>query len=102
MKQSNCVGSILLVSMAERVTGHSFLIFAGRVRSFIADYGVPLMVVVWTALSFTVPSKLPSGVPRRLFAPLAWESTSLHHWTVIKVINLNITLSHIIPVLDFL
>ncbi|XP_028779110.1 boron transporter 4-like [Neltuma alba] len=60
------------------------VICTGKLRSFLADYGVPLMVVVWTALSFTVPSKLPSGVPRRLFAPLAWESSSLHHWTVIK------------------
>ncbi|XP_031282268.1 boron transporter 4-like [Pistacia vera] len=56
----------------------------GWLRSFIADYGVPLMVVVWTALSFTVPSKVPSGVPRRLFSPLPRESASLDHWTVIK------------------
>ncbi|XVE89006.1 hypothetical protein DITRI_Ditri19aG0115600 [Diplodiscus trichospermus] len=56
----------------------------GWFRSFIADYGVPLMVVVWTALSFSIPSKVPSGVPRRLFSPLPWESASLEHWTVIK------------------
>ncbi|KAL4366304.1 hypothetical protein GQ457_05G035110 [Hibiscus cannabinus] len=57
----------------------------GWFRSFIADYGVPLMVVVWTAMSFSVPSKVPSGVPRRLFSPMPWESASLQHWTVIKV-----------------
>ncbi|KAI3501329.1 hypothetical protein L1887_29195 [Cichorium endivia] len=56
----------------------------GRLRSFIADYGVPLMVVVWTAVSFSGPSKIPSGVPRRLFSPLLWESESTYHWTVIK------------------
>ncbi|KAJ6942563.1 boron transporter 4-like [Populus alba x Populus x berolinensis] len=56
----------------------------GWFRSFIADYGVPFMVVVWTALSFSIPSKVPSGVPRKLFSPLPWESASLHHWTVIK------------------
>ncbi|XP_076946020.1 boron transporter 4-like [Bidens hawaiensis] len=56
----------------------------GRLRSFIADYGVPLMVVTWTAISFSVPSKIPSGVPRRLFSPLLWESESTSHWTVIK------------------
>ncbi|KAA8540457.1 hypothetical protein F0562_024624 [Nyssa sinensis] len=56
----------------------------GWLRSFIADYGVPLMVIVWTALSFSVPSKVPSGVPRRLYSPLPWESASLYHWTVIK------------------
>ncbi|OWM86679.1 hypothetical protein CDL15_Pgr015715 [Punica granatum] len=47
-------------------------------------YGVPLMVLSWTALSFTVPRKVPDGVPRRLFCPLPWESASLYHWTVIK------------------
>ncbi|KAK2651496.1 hypothetical protein Ddye_011352 [Dipteronia dyeriana] len=56
----------------------------GRIRSVIADYGVPLMVVVWTALSFSIPKTVPSGVPRRLFSPLPWESASLDHWTVIK------------------
>ncbi|KAL8139413.1 hypothetical protein V2J09_005434 [Rumex salicifolius] len=56
----------------------------GSIRSFIADYGVPLMVVVWTVLSFSVPPKVPSGVPRRLFSPLPWQSPSLEHWTVIK------------------
>lgn len=43
------------------------------------------MVLVWTALSFSVPNKVPSGVPRRLQSPLAWQPTSLHHWTVVKV-----------------
>ncbi|KAJ4830514.1 Boron transporter 4 [Turnera subulata] len=56
----------------------------GRIRSFIADYGVPLMVVVWTALQFTIPGKVPLGVPRRLFSPLPWQPASSHHWTVIK------------------
>ncbi|KAJ8560053.1 hypothetical protein K7X08_004111 [Anisodus acutangulus] len=56
----------------------------GWFRSFVADYGVPLMVLVWSALSYSVPSKVPSGVPRRLFSPLPWESPSSYHWTVIK------------------
>nr|XP_009786677.1 PREDICTED: boron transporter 4-like isoform X3 [Nicotiana sylvestris] len=56
----------------------------GWFRSFVADYGVPLMVLVWSTLSFMVPGKLPSGVPRRLYSPLPWESTSLYHWIVIK------------------
>ncbi|PQQ21277.1 boron transporter 4 [Prunus yedoensis var. nudiflora] len=56
----------------------------GWFRSFIADYGVPLMVLLWTALSFSVPRNVPSDIPRRLYSPLAWESASLHHWTVMK------------------
>ncbi|CAO2815314.1 unnamed protein product [Amaranthus hypochondriacus] len=55
-----------------------------RVRSFIADYGVPLMVVVWTAVSFSVPNGVPEGVPRRLYSPLPWQAESLYHWTVVK------------------
>ncbi|KAK4374742.1 hypothetical protein RND71_005419 [Anisodus tanguticus] len=54
------------------------------VQKFIADYGVPLVVLVWSALTYSVPSKVPSGVPRRLFSPLPWESASSHHWTVIQ------------------
>ncbi|GLT80501.1 hypothetical protein SLA2020_519380 [Shorea laevis] len=56
----------------------------GWLRGFIADYGVPLMVLLWTALSYSVPHKVPSGVPRRLFSSLPWEPESLYHWTVVK------------------
>ncbi|XP_054784349.1 boron transporter 4-like [Prosopis cineraria] len=74
----------LVFSSLKTRKARSWFCGTGKLRSFIADYGVPLMVVVWTALSFTVPSKLPSGVPRRLFSPLVWESTSIYHWTVVK------------------
>ncbi|BAT78191.1 hypothetical protein VIGAN_02083900 [Vigna angularis var. angularis] len=56
----------------------------GWLRGFIADYGIPLMVVLWTALSYAVPRKVPDGIPRRLFSPLPWEPESLYHWTVVK------------------
>ncbi|KAL4583959.1 hypothetical protein LXL04_008547 [Taraxacum kok-saghyz] len=74
---------LLYTAMKSR-KARSWWFGTGRLRSFIADYGVPLMVVVWTAVSFSVPSKIPSGVPRRLFSPLLWESESRYHWTVIK------------------
>ncbi|TYH50678.1 hypothetical protein ES332_D10G222600v1 [Gossypium tomentosum] len=56
----------------------------GWIRGFLADYGVPLVILCWTALSYMIPGQVSSGVPRRLFCPLLWESESLHHWTVIK------------------
>lgn len=59
----------------------------GWFRGFIAEYGVPLMVLCWSALSYAVPGKVPDGVPRRLFCPFPWESASLYHWTVIKVLD---------------
>ncbi|KAK1411742.1 hypothetical protein QVD17_32437 [Tagetes erecta] len=57
----------------------------GWLRGLIADYGVPLMVMVWTALSYAKPREVPREVPRRLYCPLPWEAGSLSHWTVIKV-----------------
>ncbi|XVE54361.1 hypothetical protein DITRI_Ditri03aG0074600 [Diplodiscus trichospermus] len=56
----------------------------GWFLSFIADYGVPLMVIAWSAMSFAVPGEVPTGVPRRLVSPLPWEPASLEHWTVMK------------------
>lgn len=56
----------------------------GWLRGFVADYGVPLMVIFWTALSFSLPSKVPNGVPRRLYCPLPSGYASLYHWTVVK------------------
>ncbi|KAG5244345.1 boron transporter [Salix suchowensis] len=56
----------------------------GWLRGFIADYGVPLMVLLWTALSYAGPRKVPSGIPRRVHVPLLWDSESLEHWTVIN------------------
>jgi len=69
----------------------TFLIFfvafnAGWMRAIVADYGIPLMVLLWTGLSYTVPNKVPSSVPRRLVCPLPWEPASLYHWTVIMVL----------------
>lgn len=69
----------LLYTALKSRRARSWLYGTGWLRSFIADYGVPFLVVVWTCVSFSVPSKIPSEIPRRLVAPLAWESTSLHH-----------------------
>ncbi|XP_073130174.1 boron transporter 4-like [Henckelia pumila] len=74
----------LLITALMSRKARSWRYGTGWFRSFIADYGVPLMVVAWTLLSYSVPREVPSGVPRRLFCPLPWESKSLYHWTVAK------------------
>ncbi|KAK9141626.1 hypothetical protein Syun_011026 [Stephania yunnanensis] len=74
---------VLCTSLKSR-RARSWLYGTGWLRSFIADYGVPLMVLVWSALSFGVPGNIPSGVPRRLVTPLPWDNASIYHWTVIK------------------
>jgi hypothetical protein len=40
-------------------------------RGFLADYGAPLMVVVWTGLSFALQGV--AGVPRRVETPNTWQ-----------------------------
>ncbi|XP_022843919.1 boron transporter 4-like [Olea europaea var. sylvestris] len=74
---------LLYTSLKSR-RARSWCYGTGWLRGFIADYGVPLMVLVWTAMSFVTPDNLPSGIPRRPLIPLPWESISVYHWTVIK------------------
>ncbi|KAL8054262.1 hypothetical protein ABFX02_05G126300 [Erythranthe guttata] len=51
---------VLITALKSR-EARSWRYGTGTFRSFIADYGVPLMIVVWTALSYSVPSNIPSG-----------------------------------------
>ncbi|KAK7311859.1 hypothetical protein RJT34_10281 [Clitoria ternatea] len=74
----------VLVGALKSRRARTWLYGTGRLRGFIADYGVPMMVVLWTALSYCVPNQVPDSVPRRLYSPLPWEPASLYHWTVVK------------------
>ncbi|KDP31090.1 hypothetical protein JCGZ_11466 [Jatropha curcas] len=65
-------------------TARSWRYGTGWLRGFIADYGVPLMVLVWTAVSYIPVKDVPRGVPRRLFSPNPWSSGAYSNWTVIK------------------
>ncbi|RZC08138.1 putative boron transporter 2 isoform B [Glycine soja] len=56
----------------------------GWLRGFIADYGVPLMVLVWTAVSYIPVNEVPKGIPRRLFSPNPWSPGAYSNWTVVK------------------
>ncbi|GAA0150414.1 secondary carrier transporter [Lithospermum erythrorhizon] len=57
---------------------------SGSVRGLIADYGVPLMVLVWTAVSYVPRSSVPHGIPRRLHSPNPWSPGAFENWTVMK------------------
>lgn len=68
---------------------------SGCLRGFIADYGVPLMVLVWTAVSYIPAGSIPKGIPRRLFSPNPWSPGSYENWTIIKDM-LNVPVLYII------
>lgn len=63
----------------------SWLYFKGWARSFLADYGVPLLVVIWSAVGYavTIHQKTPSGIPRRTRIPNTWDEKT--NWTVTRV-----------------
>jgi hypothetical protein len=71
----------LLTSLWVR-TARSWRFLNARLRGFLADYGVPLLVVVWAALSYAVQG-VPEGVPRRMRIPNTWEVKDT--WTVAAV-----------------
>ncbi|KAK7412858.1 hypothetical protein VNO78_04546 [Psophocarpus tetragonolobus] len=68
---------------------------SGCIRGLIADYGVPLMVLLWTAISYIPAGSIPKGVPRRLYSPNPWSSGAFENWTVIKDM-LNVPVLYII------
>ncbi|GAB2213829.1 hypothetical protein Droror1_Dr00018149 [Drosera rotundifolia] len=57
---------------------------SGWLRGFVADYGVPLMVLVWTAVSYIPGGSVPHGIPRRLLSPSPWSPGAYQNWTVIS------------------
>ncbi|XVE82336.1 hypothetical protein DITRI_Ditri15bG0140100 [Diplodiscus trichospermus] len=74
---------LLLTGLRSR-KARSWRYGSGSLRGFIADYGVPLMVLVWTAVSYIPAGTIPKGIPRRLFSPNPWSPGAYENWTVIK------------------
>lgn len=74
---------LLLTALRSR-KARSWRYGTGWLRGLIADYGVPLMVLVWTAVSYIPSGSVPSGVPRRLFSPNPWSPGAYENWTVVK------------------
>ncbi|OMO58558.1 Bicarbonate transporter, eukaryotic [Corchorus olitorius] len=74
---------LLLTALRSR-KARSWRYGSGSLRGFIADYGVPLMVLVWTAISYIPAGNIPKGIPRRLFSPNPWSPGAYENWTVMK------------------
>lgn len=74
---------LLLAGLRSR-KARSWRYGSGWLRGFIADYGVPLMVLVWTAVSYIPSGSVPKGIPRRLFSPNPWSPGAFENWTVMK------------------
>jgi len=74
---------LLLTALRSR-KARSWRYGAGWLRGFIADYGVPLMVLVWTGVSYIPYGNVPKAIPRRLFSPNPWSPGAYDNWTVIK------------------
>ncbi|KAI3935050.1 hypothetical protein MKW98_009969 [Papaver atlanticum] len=74
---------LLLTGLKSR-KARSWRYGSGWIRGIIADYGVPLMVLVWTAVSYIPANSVPHGIPRRLFSPNPWSPGAYTNWTVAK------------------
>ncbi|KAK4737449.1 hypothetical protein R3W88_001146 [Solanum pinnatisectum] len=85
---------LLLTALRSR-KARSWRYGSGWLRGFIADYGVPLMVLIWTAVSYIPGKNVPTGIPRRLFSPNPWSPGAYENWTVIKDM-LDVPVLHII------
>ena len=61
----------------------SWLYFKGWARSFLADYGVPLLVVIWSAVGYSIYKGTPDGVPRQAIIYNTWDVKT--NWSVARV-----------------
>ncbi|KAL0668270.1 hypothetical protein Bca4012_030974 [Brassica carinata] len=76
----------LLITALRSRKARSWRYGTGWLRSLIADYGVPLMVLVWTGVSYIPTGDVPKGIPRRLFSPNPWSPGAYENWTVVKTL----------------
>ncbi|KAH0887534.1 hypothetical protein HID58_063630 [Brassica napus] len=81
-------GACSIINRFTRVAGElkarSWRYGTGWLRSLVADYGVPLMVLVWTGVSYIPSGDVPKGIPRRLFSPNPWSPGAYGNWTVVQ------------------
>ncbi|GMH43262.1 hypothetical protein BSKO_11184 [Bryopsis sp. KO-2023] len=53
-------------------SARSWRFLKGWARTLLADYGVPMMVVLWSGISYSIKDG-PKNVPRRLSIPNTWD-----------------------------
>ncbi|KAK6118137.1 hypothetical protein DH2020_048121 [Rehmannia glutinosa] len=87
---------LLLTALRSR-KARSWRYGSGWIRSLIADYGVPLMVLVWTAISYIPTKSVPEGIPRRLFSPNPWSPGAYENWTDMLNVPIMYILGAFIP-----
>jgi hypothetical protein len=68
----------VLLSSLQVLQARSWLLGRGWLRGLLADYGVPLMVLAWSGLSFAV--RPAPCVPRRVSTPNTWEVRADGSW----------------------
>ena len=61
----------------------SWLYFRGWARSLLADYGVPLLVVIWSAVGYCIYKGTPNGVPMQAIIYNTWDVKN--NWSVARV-----------------
>ena len=66
------LSSGLLLTSLLVLGARRWCLLRGWARGLLADYGVALLVVVWSGLSFALKGA-PEGVPRRLSTPNTWQ-----------------------------
>lgn len=77
-----CLG-VLYTSIKSR-EARSWKYGTGWFRGFIADFGVPVMILVATTISYSFSGAVPEGVPRRLSSPNPWTPPSDQNWIILK------------------
>ncbi|KAI5078827.1 hypothetical protein GOP47_0006880 [Adiantum capillus-veneris] len=78
------LGFGLLTTALQTRKARSWRYGPGWFRGFAADYGVPLMVLIWTGVSFASAGHVPEGIPRRLNSPNPWSPDASKNWTVVR------------------
>uniref|UniRef100_A0A5B7AUV0 Putative HCO3-transporter family isoform 1 n=1 Tax=Davidia involucrata TaxID=16924 RepID=A0A5B7AUV0_DAVIN len=85
---------LLLTALRSR-KARSWRYGSGWLHSRLWCFGVPLMVLIWTAVSYIPAGSIPKGIPRQLFSPNPWSPGAIENCTVIKDM-LNVPVLYII------